>query len=251
MARSLFFVRLTGVARNLLKYSAKRYLYGKRFFEFRLAFGHCSAPVVMSLLTRTNLYAIAATQGLGCRVVISERNDPDLQTMDAAWHALRFFEYRKADAVTSNSIGILQKMSGYVPHEKLKLLPNPIVVPSLPAVFPQRKCQFVTVARLVHQKGIDLLLAAFAQIAGELPDWSLEIVGDGPEREALVANAARLGIAGRVTFHGYLTSPGDILLSSRIFVLPSRFEGMPNALLEAMAYGLAPIVTDCSPGPLE
>jgi glycosyltransferase involved in cell wall biosynthesis len=227
------------------------FLLGRRARMFRKALSDLSAPVVMALLTGTNLYVLAATRNMNCRVVVSERNDPDLQQIAPEWQSLRRSLYREADAVTSNSAGVLEKLSSFVPMEKLKLLPNPVVVPEISEEGVRREQRFVTVARLVHQKGIDLLLGAFARIAHEVPGWTLHIAGDGPLRPDLTAQAERLGIADRVTFYGHVKNPIALLQSCRIFVLPSRFEGMPNALLEAMACGLAPIVTDASPGPLE
>jgi glycosyltransferase involved in cell wall biosynthesis len=235
--------------RNYSKKVVMLSLLGRRVEKFRVALAALKAPVVVSLLTSTNLYVLAAAPK-HCRVVVSERNDPDLQRIDSEWSALRRVLYRQADVVTSNSAGILAKFATFVPAEKLKLLPNPVMVRNIEDGR-QRERRFVAVARLVHQKGVDLLLAAFAQIADEIPGWSLHIVGDGPLRSSLIADAEQLGIADRVTFHGHVKDPIDVLQTSRIFVLPSRFEGMPNAMLEAMACGLAPIVTDASPGPLE
>jgi len=109
----------------------------------------------------------------------------------------------------------------------------------------------VLVARLVEQKGVDILIDAFARVADRLPDWRLDLVGDGPLRERLEAQARRAGIAERVSFHGHQADPFPFLYAASVFVLPSRFEGMPNAMLEAMGVGLAIIVSDASPGPLE
>jgi glycosyltransferase involved in cell wall biosynthesis len=231
--------------------SLARLVLGYRVDIFRELFLQVKAPVIMSLLTKTNLYVIEAARGMDVRVVISERNDPDLQKIDFDLASLRSLSYRDAHAVTSNSVGVLGKISAFVPSDKLKLLPNPIAPPVIGELRADRERRFVTVARLVHQKGIDLLLTAFARIARDLDGWSLDVVGDGPLLTQLKNQAEKLGIGERVTFHGHVTDPVSILQNCRIFVLPSRFEGMPNALLEAMACGLAPIVTDASPGPVE
>lgn len=231
--------------------SFSRLVLGHRVDAFREAFLELDSLVIISLLTKTNLYVLEAVRGMKVRVVISERNDPDLQQIDPGLASLRWLAYRDAYAVTSNSAGILEKLSAFVPAEKLKLLPNPVEAPAVADADGPRGARFVSVARLVPQKGIDLLLSAFAKIAGEVADWNLEIVGDGPLRDVLMAQAKALGIGDRVTFHGFVPNPTKLLQSGRVFVLPSRFEGMPNALLEAMACGLAPIVTDASPGPLE
>ncbi|MEX2127619.1 MAG: glycosyltransferase [Xanthobacteraceae bacterium] len=247
---SKFAVRRIIGRRPLVQRVLAKSILEPRVDSFRDALAEFDAPVVVSMLTRSNIYVVEATRNLPCRVVVSERNDPDLQEIDPLWNVLRKISYREADTVTSNAAGVLAKMSKYVPASKLKLLPNPVVLP-MPKQVGSRARRFVTVTRLVHQKGIDLLLAAFADIAGELEDWSLDIVGDGPLRAELIAYAERSGISNRVTFHGYVQDPFELLRAGRIFVLPSRFEGMPNSLLEAMACGLAPIVSDASPGPLE
>ena len=103
----------------------------------------------------------------------------------------------------------------------------------------------------MHQKGIDILLRAFARVADQLPEWRLSLIGDGPLRDELTELAHTLAIADRVTFHGHVGNPLELMNRSQAFVLSSRFEGMPNSLLEAMALGLPPIVSDASPGPLE
>jgi glycosyltransferase involved in cell wall biosynthesis len=105
--------------------------------------------------------------------------------------------------------------------------------------------------RLVHQKGFDTLIAAFGTIAERWPDWSLTIVGEGPERGALERMARDAGCAGRVHFAGRVNDPRPVLSTASVFVLPSRFEGFPNALVEAMASGCAVVATDCPSGPAE
>ena len=89
-----------------------------------------------------------------------------------------------------------------------------------------------------------------SEFAKKNPDWSLEIAGDGPMDGELKDRVLRLCMADRVVFHGLVKDPSKLLARARIFVLPSRFEGTPNSLLEAMAARLACIVTDASPGPL-
>ena len=106
-------------------------------------------------------------------------------------------------------------------------------------------------ARLVPQKGIDVLISALGQTVGAAQNWTLTLVGDGTEREVLEQQVQQAGLQKQVLFLGFRSDPQKFLLQAGVFVLPSRFEGMPNALLEAMAARLAVIVTDASPGPLE
>jgi glycosyltransferase involved in cell wall biosynthesis len=96
-----------------------------------------------------------------------------------------------------------------------------------------------------------VLLEAFARIARKAPAWQLDIVGDGPLRSQLQLQASALGVEAQTHFHGHVPDPFPLLYRASVFVLPSRFEGMPNSMLEAMACGLTVIVSNASPGPLE
>ncbi len=109
----------------------------------------------------------------------------------------------------------------------------------------------ITVTRLVEQKGLDVLLRACAEVFRVLPSWRLAVVGDGPLREELECLADQLGIADRIEWMGHVKDPAPYLRAAEFFVLTSRFEGSPNALLEAMAVGLPAVVSDASPGPIE
>jgi glycosyltransferase involved in cell wall biosynthesis len=97
--------------------------------------------------------------------------------------------------------------------------------------------------RLDPQKGFDWLLDAAANFLPQLPQHDLIIVGDGPERAALAAQTQQLGIADRVYMPGWRKDAIGILKASDLFVMTSRWEGMPNALLEAMACSLPVVAT--------
>lgn len=101
----------------------------------------------------------------------------------------------------------------------------------------------VTVARLSHEKGIDLLIHAMKLLSNDWPAVQLEIAGDGPERSALQALVRSLGLGETVQFLGNESDVAAVLNRSRLFVLPSRVEGMPLTILEAMASGLPVVAT--------
>ncbi|HEY4261647.1 MAG TPA: glycosyltransferase [Schlesneria sp.] len=108
----------------------------------------------------------------------------------------------------------------------------------------------ITVGRLEEQKGIRFLLNAATTVLQQHPDCQFLIVGDGPERPSLAAMASSLGIGSSIHFAGHRGDVPGLLKASDLFVLPSLWEGMPNALLEAMAAGL-PVIASAVEGSRE
>jgi glycosyltransferase involved in cell wall biosynthesis len=107
----------------------------------------------------------------------------------------------------------------------------------------------LAVGRLEEQKGFDILLDAFAELAESYETWCLVIVGDGSERGKLLEKIEKLSLADRVYLPGVVENIGEWYRAADAYVLTSRFEGFPNTLLEAMAYGLAVVSVDCETGP--
>ena len=226
---------------------------GFRVRQLRRQFRRQRPHRVLALLTRTNITCCCAAWDLPIHLVVSERNDPSLQLLPEVWQRLRPLAYRRAEVVTANTTGVLSALDSMGTWKRLALLPNPLPAAPAPALStgPFNATGFITVARLVPQKGLDVLIAALPRLRGAAAVWPVTLVGDGPERETLQQQAQDLGVSDRLRCLGFRSDPERFLAEAAVFVLPSRFEGMPNALLEAMAAGLAVIVTDASPGPLE
>lgn len=202
--------------------------------------------VVISFVGTTNILTLLACTGLGVPVVISERNDPARQSLGRAWDVLRRLLYRRAAVVTTNTAAAVAAMSRYVPASKLSLVPNPLAV-SGEINAPEADNPYVlAVGRLHPQKGFDVLLEAFALFTGTHPEWRLELLGEGPERDRLAAMAATLGVASKIRFAGFV-DPAPFYQGCAIFVQSSRFEGSSNALLEAMGHA-CPIIVTKTPG---
>jgi glycosyltransferase involved in cell wall biosynthesis len=148
-----------------------------------------------------------------------------------------------------------------LPAEKTCVIHNPIAIDrvrklagetqsaGLPDHRSDKALRFVTAGRLVFQKGFDLLLEAVA-LCRDLP-IELTILGDGPLRDDLSGQAARLGIAEQVRFVGYQENPYAWFAAADAFVVSSRFEGLSNVMLEALACGTPLIATPAPGGTLE
>ena len=224
---------------------------GRRTIWLRRTIRKIKPDAVLSFLTQTNILTVLATRGLATHTAISERNDPRLQRHRPRVEFMRRIVYPWADVVTANSKGALDALQAFVPEEKLAFLPNPLADQPSSETFAFTAPTVITVGRLVEQKGIDVLLAAWAKVAASLPGWRLALVGDGPLAEELKEQASKLGVEDSVDWVGHVSDPFPLLRGAKLFVMTSRFEGTPNALLEAMACGLPAVVSDASPGPCE
>ncbi len=151
---------------------------------------------------------------------------------------------------------------GRLPRERFTVIPNPTVAPELPrlAATPpdhpwlhpardgERPPVILGAGRFKHQKDFATLLRAFARLT-EQRDARLLLLGDGPDRDALEALAAELGLTDRVDFPGFQSNPAAWMAAADLFVLSSRYEGAPNVLVEALACGTPVVATDCPSGP--
>ncbi|GGN16593.1 glycosyltransferase involved in cell wall biosynthesis [Actinoplanes campanulatus] len=126
-------------------------------------------------------------------------------------------------------------------------MPNPLM--TVPKTLPTlNEKTVVTLRRLSHDKGIDMLIEAWAQVGPQHPDWKLKIFGAGPDEQALRTQARSLGLDDTALFQGKTSDIDGALSSASVYALPSREEGFPIAVMEAMAYGLPTVAFDCAPG---
>lgn len=218
---------------------------GRRLLALRRALRRSRAEVVLSFLSATNVRTLMAATGLGVPVVVSERGDPNRATLPRVWRILRSLSYPFAFRVVAQTDAALVRL-GPLARRRGSVIPNPVVVP--PQAVDGNRKTVVAVGHLAPVKGFDLLLKAFSRCVARHAGWELVIWGEGPQRHELAALVAALGLAERVSMPGRTRQPGTWVRDAGIFVLSSRHEGFPNALLEAMAAGLPVIATDCPVG---
>jgi len=158
--------------------------------------------------------------------------------------------YRNADQIICQTSAMARDLSQQLglPAARLAVLPNPVNVDGIRSSIQGEKPlwsgngpHLLAVGRLSPEKGFDLLLRAVAQVRCRFPHVDLLIAGTGPEEKPLRSLCSELGLAAQVHFAGYNHNPWQFFPGANLFVLPSRHEGMPNALLEAAAAGL-PVV---------
>lgn len=210
--------------------------------------------VVVSFLVEVNVLVLLAARGTGTPVIVSERTDPRRHSARRPWPSLRRWLYPRAAAVVVQSEGAAEWARAFCAPARVHVIPNAIATRPAPAGVPAPAWlpggPFVLgVGRLSAEKGFDLLVRAFARFAPSHPEWSLVLLGEGAERAALESLVAALGLQGRVVLPGFVESPESAYARATCFVLPSRYEGFPNALLEAMRAGLPVASFDCDSGP--
>jgi GalNAc-alpha-(1->4)-GalNAc-alpha-(1->3)-diNAcBac-PP-undecaprenol alpha-1,4-N-acetyl-D-galactosaminyltransferase len=203
-------------------------------------------------MNSVNVYAIVACLGLNIPTIVSEHIYPGRTDANKIWQFIIKRAYRYADLVTvltQNALPFYPETKGY----RTIVMPNPIMKPD-PVVATKRLLSapsLIAIGRLHPQKGFDLLLKAFHRIQAKYPDWQITILGEGPMRSELERLRSELKLTDRVHLPGLVTNVPEYLQQADIFVMPSRFEGFPMALCEAMAAGLPVLAADCLSGPSE
>jgi len=224
----------------------------RRSFAIRTAVRRFGPDVVVSFVEQTNIRMLAALVGTGIPVIVSERIDPRQHPVGLAWTAARRLLYPLARRVVVQTEAVAEWARRVVAASRVRVIPNFVrEMPEPPEWSVRSSQEILAVGRLDKQKGFDLLLEAFARSGLAARGARLTLLGEGPERSALERQAQALGIAERVTMPGVVRDPETWMARAAVFVLPSRYEGFPNALLEAMAMGCPVIATDCDSGPRE
>lgn len=216
--------------------------------------------LVHTQMDLADYYGALAARLVGARLISSKQNADEFRTR-RTWKRPPFLlaeraSYTAADAVIAVSEGLVDFLSRscHLPRHKTVVIGNG-VDPGIADGAPDRRAArrqlglpaegpiLGTVGRLARQKGQIDLLRAMPAILTALPGARLLVAGDGEERDALQAETGRLGLTGSVLFLGQRSDVPAVLAALDLFVLPSLWEGMPQALLEAMAMSLPVVAT--------
>jgi len=216
--------------------------------------------VVLSTLSSANLAMILGRAWFpsGTRVLLRESSLASVSLKDQ--HHPRLWEwlyrrcYKRANAVICPSDSIADDLVTHfgVPRAKIARIYNPVDVKAIREMADRGGNPFVgdgphlvAVARLSREKGLDILLAAMPAVLARLHGAQLTVLGDGPLWSELRDQADRFNLTQVVHFLGFQRNPWSYLRHADLFVLPSRYEGLPNVLLETLALRTPVVATDC------
>lgn len=207
--------------------------------------------ILIGFTTSVNILTIISSMFLNKPNLISERNNPEVYVPNTLWRVLRNILYPFTNGLIVQTELIKRFYQKSIQENKIKIIPNPIdeIILSNRSEYYERENIILTVGRLDTNKNQRLLIEAFANL--NVGNWKLIIVGDGVLREEYEKLTASLSIADKVDFVGNVNNISDFYNKAKIFVFTSQSEGFPNALLEAMSFGIPCISTDCPSGPSE
>lgn len=203
------------------------------------------AYVVMLPVTIT--MTILVRGATKAKIILSERNDP--VNYSSLIQKLMRYSCKKADGMVFQTDAVKAWYAKDLKKTESAVISNAINPAFIrPAYEGEREKVIVGAGRFNGQKNFPLLIRAFARIAENFPEYKLVIYGQGGLLESYQSLAEELGIGDRVEFPGFCTNMPEVLEKAGMFVLSSDYEGMPNALMEAMASGLPCVSTDCGGG---
>lgn len=206
--------------------------------------------VLISFCVKANYRAMMASTGTRIPVIVSVRNDPKIDYVGKANSLMnKLFLNRATGCVFQTEEA--REFFDEVLQKKSIIICNPVNEKYLKAEQKTAAKKIVCVGRLVAQKNQMLLVNAFEIILEKYPEYHLYLYGDGSDDECkdeLIRYVAANELKGNIHFMGLSSTLESDMADAAMFVLPSNYEGMPNALMEAMALGLPVISTDCPCG---
>jgi GalNAc-alpha-(1->4)-GalNAc-alpha-(1->3)-diNAcBac-PP-undecaprenol alpha-1,4-N-acetyl-D-galactosaminyltransferase len=205
--------------------------------------------IAIGFITSANILTTIAAKLARIPCIISERNNPLVENVPKFWVFLRTLVYPKADSLILQTQGVKKIYEKKIKPNKITILPNPISLELSQLrddTIPKEKI-ILTVGRLDKNKCQDDLIKAFNDI--DAKGWKVQMIGDGTKKEELLNLIESFNLSNKIEIISKVRDIDKYYNAASIFVFTSKTEGFPNALLEAMHYGLPCISTDCNFGP--
>lgn len=209
--------------------------------------------IFVSFLRRQNLYSLLAAIGTNVKLVFSERNNPDekFDIKDKNTYEMKAIKLlskiRQVKLVVFQTKGAMECYPKAI-HKKSRIIMNPIK-DNLPSPYVgERTKRIVAIGRLTYQKNYGMLIRAFDKFSKNHDDYTLEIYGDGEGKQEIQKYIIKKNLGDKISLKGFSKNIHDDIIDASMYVLSSKFEGLSNALIEAMAIGLPVISTDHPPG---
>ena len=199
--------------------------------------------VIVSFAARINVLVLLACMGSHKKIVVSERNDPTHDGRGFFTKVLTKALYPRADYIVFQTKRVCNLFGKRIQRKGI-IIPNPIEVPVESNNVDINK--IVTVGRLTRQKNHKLLIQVFSEVHKKYPQKELYIYGDGELKDEINCLVSSFGLNNNVHLMGKVSDVHNQIQNAAMFVLPSDYEGLSNALLEAMMMGIPCVSTDCA-----
>lgn len=219
-----------------------------RYFDIKKKLEEIRPDVTINFWFQSAYMTALMNKSITGKVIYSERGDPGDKEYSGMLGLIRKMTMPRIDGFVFQTNSAKEYFDKKIQSRSV-IIPNPVFVgrEDYPEIKKRRKV-IVTVGRLHPQKNQKLLIDSFALIADRIPDYSLEIYGEGELKDALKKHIEELGLTERVFLKGTNSRILSFICDATLFVLSSDYEGQPNTLLEAMALGIPCITTDWRPG---
>lgn len=219
-----------------------------RYRKVRQIWKREKPDLVQAFIGKNNFMAIASTWMLPTRVSVSVVGDPKEEYYTKAMRILAKSLFGFADGIVVKTTDAMQFFPRLL-HKKIVVMKNSLNPQFLRTPYEgERDKTVISVGRLDENKNQQMIIRAFAGLADRYPEYRLILYGEGELREALTTKVSELGLLERISLPGAISDVAGMIEKAGIFVLSSNTEGMPNALIEAMALGIPCISTDCPCG---
>ncbi len=218
----------------------------KRIKTIRDVLKKSKAKIVITFMWDINMNVILANWGLKKKIIASERCDPRHETRKLIKFAMNFIL-----PFADFSVFQTEQVRNYYPkrvQKKSCVIPNALADDLPPPNRSTIEKTIVAIGRMTEQKNFEMLINVFSDFLRKFSEYYLIIYGDGPLRTKLQKQAQDLGIENKVFFPGYVSNINYRIKNASMYINSSNYEGISNAMLEAMAMGVPSVCTDCPVG---